>query len=122
MSVVGLANPVRQVFGWFVTLLDQLFIHWNRVAPVLALALGVYLAWVIGTRIRSNEDPSFRYQSESGAGTTSIMVSGVHVTLVLVTTIALLTWPAVIQTPVLGLVLLGAVIVHFVVEKQEDSD
>jgi hypothetical protein len=91
-----------------------------NVRVAVALLAGLYLLFVLVQQFRSDTDPSLRYTTENAAGSTSMLLSGTHVTIVLAGVIALATWPLVMQSTGLLVALGGAVLVHFVVEKMED--
>lgn len=113
------ANPVRQIVGWGVTLADTIFANWGTVSGIIAVGMFAYLAYVVTAQVRDNKDPSLSYESASGVGMTAVSITGVHVTLMLVGGISLLTWPVVIQKPLFGIVLAGAVVLHIASEKEE---
>lgn len=117
--ILAQGNPVRQMFGWTINLADAIFANWATVSGVLAMGLFAYLAYVLTAQLRDNQDPTLSYESASGAGMTAVSIAGVHVTLMLVGAISLLTWPVAIQKPLFGVVLLGAVVLHYASEKEE---
>jgi hypothetical protein len=118
--VVPVANPVKQAVAWSVEMLNQIVANWEAVSTGIAIAVGLYLLWTLYQRVfLTDADPSLGYTVESDAGTASVLLSGVKVTLVLTTVIAVLTWPLVLEsTPVL-IALALANIVHYIVERRE---
>lgn len=115
------SNPVRQVFLWIVELLQQAGQNWDTFSTALSVILFGSLVYVIVMRLRSDEDPSMRYQSSSAGGSMSILISGTHVTMALAGGVALLTWPLAVETPMVGIVLFGAVAAHYWIEKRETN-
>lgn len=118
--MVPVANPVKQTVAWSVEMLNQIVANWEAVSTGIAIAVGLYLLWTLYQRVfLTDADPSLGYTVESDAGTASVLLSGVKVTLVLTTVIAVLTWPLVLEsTPVL-IALALANIVHYIVERRE---
>lgn len=111
-------NPVTQTALWITEML-QTMAQSQNVKFAVATVLGGYLLVVLARRFRSDEDPSLQYQKETEGGTFSMLLSGVHVTMVLVVGIVLVTWPLFVQNAVFATLLLGAVAVHFWLEKRE---
>lgn len=113
------SNPVKQIILWMTTMVEQVVANWSTVATVLAAGVGLYLLLVLWRRLQSSSDPSMRMQSSSAAGTTSVLLSGTHVSMLLAGVIGVLTWPAAIEEPAIGLLLVLAVVLHYYLEKRE---
>lgn len=113
----GSPNPVQQIIFWAIEIVDQIAANWGTVGTVLGLAMGVYLLLVLYRTWIRGEDTSIRYRKETDAGAASVQLTGTHVTLTLVTGIALVTWPLPIDSPEILLSLLLAVTGHYYVEK-----
>lgn len=113
-----MANPVTQLGLWFVGMLESLVAS-EMLRSVLAGVILVYLGWMLLSRVRDDSDHSFRYSSESAAGSTSILVSGVHLTMLGVAAVGFLTWPQVLESRLFAAVLLLAVLAHYALEKNE---
>jgi hypothetical protein len=114
------ANPVKQTVAWGVEMLNQVVANWEAVSTGLAIAVALYLLWTLYQRaFLTDADPSLGYTVESDAGTASVLLSGVKVTLVLTIAIAVLTWPLVLESAPVLIALALANIVHYVVERRE---
>lgn len=111
-----MADPVNQTVQWFVEAVQQFAIP-------IALAIGAYWGLLLFRRLfRSRSDPSIRKFSSSGIGSMSMVLSGAYLSVVLAGSIALVTWPAPMEMPLLGALLAGGVAVHAAVEKREDME
>lgn len=93
--------------------------YWPTIATIIASGTGLYLLWVLYERIMAGDGASLRMTSKSGAGATSVTLSGTHVTATLVAIIAVVTWPAAVEAPALGGLLMLAVVGHYILEKSE---
>lgn len=92
-----------------------------KVRAVVAIAAGGVLLWFLVRRIfGSDDDPSLRYQSSNAGGTTSILLSGSHVTLLLAGIVAVAAWPVVSGSLAVMILLVAAPVAHYLVEKRED--
>jgi hypothetical protein len=92
----------------------------QRFAVPLAIAVGAYWLVHLVRRVRSNDDPSLRKTTSSGTGSMMVMLSGAYFSAALAGMIVFLTWPAPVESPGLGLLLVGGVTFHAVLEKRED--
>lgn len=111
-----MADPLNQAIQWSIETVQEF-------AVPIALAVGAYWAFLLFRRLfRSSSDPSIRKFSSSGVGSFSMVMSGAYLSALLAGSIALVTWPAPMETPALGALLLGGVAVHAAVEKREDME
>jgi hypothetical protein len=108
-----MADPLIQLVEWLQVLT-------NRFAVPLALGIGLYWAWVLWNRTQDTSDPSIRKFSSSGVGSMSFLVSGAYFSALLAGTIALVTWPAPLESPLIGVLLVGGVAFHAAMEARED--
>jgi hypothetical protein len=92
--------------------------NWSAVATALAVSAGLYLLVVLYRQFVSDEDPSMRYTVENAAGTTVMLMSGTHVAVALAATIAAVTWPLAVESP-LGVILALALVGSYIAEKRE---
>lgn len=113
-------NQLNQTILWALEAVGSLLTS-PQFKTTVAITMGAYLSWVLFNRFRTGEDPSIRYQKESGGGSMSLLLSGVHVTLVLAGIIAAVTWPLVAENATAAVLLGGAVVVHYALEKREVS-
>lgn len=117
------ANPVRQIILWLTELVRMVAANWGTVSTALAALFVVLVLWITAQRLFGNDaDPNFSYTKQSDAGSTTILLSGVHYVIALVTVIALLLWPAPIERPLILVVLGGLVVGHYIVEKRERGE
>lgn len=117
------ANPAKQIVAWAAELLASIVHNWESASSALALVLFAVLVYVTLQRVMGEDaDPNFSYVKESDAGSTTILVSGVHYVMALVGVIAFLQWPAVVGNPLVLAALLGFVALHYFVEKRERSE
>jgi hypothetical protein len=112
-------NAAQQTVAWLVEMFDQAVANWDTLSTAIAAGLAVYLAFVLYERFQSSDDPSFRMQSETAAGTVNVLVSGAAVTGAILGLIAFLTWPLAIEDPFIGSVLVAVFGTHYYLEKQE---
>jgi hypothetical protein len=111
-----MADPLNQAVQWGLATVRSF-------AVPIALAVGAYWAYLLFRRLfRSSSDPSIRKFSSSGIGSMSMVLSGAYLSALLAGSIALVTWPAPMDTPWLGALLVGGVAVHAAVEKREDME
>lgn len=109
-------NALNQVLQW-----TLIFI--NRFGPVVAVGLGAYWLWLLYRRtFESTTDPSYKKWYSTGIGSMSMLVTGAFLSAAIAGLIAFLTWPAPVETPLFGLVLIAGVVFHAAVEKQEDME
>lgn len=88
--------------------------------PMLAIGTGIYWAYLLYRRIFvSASDPSVRRFSSSAIGSMSMLISGAYASAALAAGIAVLTWPAVIETPAIGYLLIAGVTAHAAFEYRE---
>lgn len=85
----------------------------------IAFGLALYLAFVVVQRLRSGNDPSIRYQVSNAGGTSSTLLSGTHVTMLLASGIGLMLFLAGVWRPLYAFVLVGVVTIHYAIEKNE---
>lgn len=122
MQTLPLAtNPIEQIVGWSAEFGYQVFDSWEVISTAIAFGLAVYLAFVLYERFQDDSDPSVRLQSSSGGGSLSILLSGTHVTALLLAGIALLTWPLPIAEPFIAMAMVGVLATHYYLEKREVS-
>lgn len=91
----------------------------DQLLAVVALAIGLYWAYLLYRRSVDSSDPSMRKFSSSALGSMSMVVSGVYFSALLAGGIAVVTWPAPMETPWLGALLLGGVVFHAILEYRE---
>lgn len=94
----------------------------NQFATPLALSVGLYWAWVLVRRWRDDTDPSIRKFSSSAFGSVSFIASGAYKSVLLAGFVVFVTWPAAIETPILGALILGGIAFHAALEKNEDME
>lgn len=116
-----MVNPIQQIMAWFGVAVSDIAAHWPTVRLVLVGGLSLYLFHVLVERYRSDSDPSVQYRSETAAGSTSLTLSGTHVTLLIAGAIAVLLWPLPLANVLVGFVLFAVVVVHYIMEKREGS-
>lgn len=119
IGLIAATNPVNQLVWWVAAMVEQVAANWGTVSQVLAVGLLVYALATLYRRARSDDDPSIRVQHTSGAGSASLLISGVAVTALLVGAIALLLWPLPVENLGLGMFLVGLVIGHYLLEREE---
>jgi len=94
----------------------------KTLAAFLALGIGAYWTVTLFRRtFRSDDDPSYRKWSQSRVGSASFLVSGAYFSTAIATAIALLTWPTVIEEPLVGAALLFGVVYHAALEYREST-
>ncbi|MFC7077867.1 hypothetical protein [Haloarcula halophila] len=94
----------------------------NQFAAPIAIAVGLYWAWILYRRTIDDTDPSVRKFGSSALGSWSVLVSGAYASALLAAFIAFVTWPAPMETPILAALLLGGVAFHAAMEKREDME
>lgn len=114
-------NPVQQIVWWGGEMVDQVGANWSVVSQALAVGILVYVLAILYRRMNDDTDPSIRIQRSSGAGSASVLISGVTVTVVGVGAITLLLWPIPIQNLGIAVFLVGLVVVHYYIERKEVS-
>lgn len=88
--------------------------------PILAVGMGLYWLYLLYRRIfESSADPSVRKFTSSSVGSASMLVSGAYASAAIASAIAFLTWPAVVETPSIGYLLVAGVVVHAAFEYDE---
>ncbi|WP_254841135.1 hypothetical protein [Natronomonas marina] len=93
-----------------------------ELAPFLALGIGLYWLWTLFVRtFRSDEDPSYRKFSSSRVGSASFLVSGAYFSGLVAAAIAAMTWPLVLESPLIAVALVGGVAYHAMLEYQESA-
>jgi hypothetical protein len=103
-----------------IRILNTLIALVREFGPMLAIGAGIYWAYLLYRRIFvSASDPSVRRFNSSAIGSMSFLVSGAYASAAIAGSIALLTWPAVIETPAIGYALVGGVVVHAAFEYRE---
>jgi hypothetical protein len=111
------------MFAWFVELLDRVVANFGDFRVTAAVALGVLVTYWTYARLRGEgDDPQLSVEQESRAGYTGMTMSGFHLVLAVVAVIGLLAWPYVVASRLLQLVLLVALLVHYLIEKREVSE
>jgi len=94
----------------------------DRLAPVIAVSVGLYWVYLLIRRWRSDEDPSYRKFSSSALGSMSFLVSGAYASMVLASVIVVVTWPLAIDQPLVGAFIAAGVVFHAALEKNEDME
>lgn len=94
----------------------------QQFAPIIATAVGLYWAYLLIQRWRGDEDPSVRKQSSSGLGSMSFLVSGAYTSMMFASIIVIATWPMAVEKPLFGALVLGGVVFHSAMEKNEDME
>lgn len=114
-------NPLRQAWLWFKTAVTNPGTAAGQLRLIVAVALvGVLAYWTYRRFAGGGSDPTIRYQSESQAGATSFLVSGVHSILFVATVAGLLFVPEIMAGQTVILVgLAGFVFIHWYYEKSE---
>lgn len=107
-----MADPLIQAWSWF-----QLAVH--RLAVPIALGIGLYWAYLLYQRTQNDTDPSIRKFSSGGIGGLSFVVSGTYLSAAIAAVIALVTWPAPMDTPAIGFLLVAGVVFHAILEYRE---
>ena len=82
----------------------------DTIAAVIALALGGYAALLLYQRSMSTDDPSISVSIRTFLGSYSLLKSGAFAIVALLGGVALVTWPAPVETPLLGGLLVGGVL------------
>lgn len=85
------------------------FLQQDSVATLIALAAGGYMALLLYRRSMGTEDPSVRKSIDTAVGSYSMLMSGAFAIAALASVVAVVTWPAPVETP-LGLLLVGGVL------------
>lgn len=115
------ANAPKQIVAWAIDLLSSIPQNWESFSGIIAAAAATYLVVTLFQRSNTDEDPSLRMQQSSAAGSTSVLISGVYVTMVLLGIIAFVTWPLPLERPIVGVAMVAAAVYHYYLEKREVS-
>ena len=96
------------------------FIKQPAVAAPIAIGVGLYWAVILYQRgVVNDTDPSIRSVNETSLGFKSFIISGAYLSMAIAGVIAFVTWPAPLETPLLGLLLVGGVVFHSALEYRE---
>lgn len=110
-----MSDPVTQAV---VTAFE--FVKQPKVAMPLAALIGAYWVYVLYQRtFVSSGDPSIRSVNRTSLGFKSMIISGAYVSMAVALVLAVLTWPAPLETPLLGVALVGGVAFHTILEYRE---
>ncbi|GAB3321422.1 hypothetical protein [Haloplanus salinarum] len=102
---------------------DPLLEQLRSVRIAVAIVVGVALAYTLyGRLFATDDDPSITLSSRSDAGTASVLISGVHVTMLYAGILVAVTWPLVLESTAFGAVLGLAVVVHWFVARRERGE
>jgi|GEM_PF-3582785 len=115
------ANAPKQIVAWVIDLLSSIPQNWESFSMIIAAGAATYLVVTLFQRSNTDEDPSLRMQQSSAAGSTSVLISGVYVTMGLLGIIAFVTWPLPLERPIVGVAMIGAAVYHYYLEKREVS-
>lgn len=95
------------------------YLQTTHFGSVIALGIALWLVYALYRRTRDSSDPAVRKWGSNALGSSSILLTGVYVTTLAVVGIAVLTWPLVRDTPLVGVALVGAVAYHGALEYRE---
>lgn len=98
------------------------FVQQDGIATFIALAVGAYMLYLLYRRSTDTADPSVRKSFDTAVGSYSMLMSGAFAIAGLAAVVALVTWPAPTETPILGVLLVGAVVYAAAMEYRESRE